>query len=178
MLILASHRKNLGFSLIELMVAVALFGVLASLAIPAYRDMIQNNQIRNAAESIQTGIQLARAEAVKRNTTVQFILNGTNSAWCVSTGTTCPGTIQNRVVGEGSSTSVTVTPTPAGSLVFNSLGILTSPTPTAGSGFVELGVDHSTTGTGLRNLRVVVGIGGSSKMCDSALASTDVRSCP
>lgn len=176
MLVLVAHRKNLGFSLIELMIAVALFGVLATLAVPAYRDMIQNNQIRNAAESIQTGIQLARAEAVKRNTTVRFILDGTNSAWCVSTGTTCPGTIQNRVVGEGSSTSVTVTPTPAGSLVFNSLGILTSPTPTAGSGFVELAVAHST--TGLRNLRVAVGIGGSSKMCDPALASTDVRSCP
>jgi len=165
------------------MVAVALFGVLATLAVPAYRAMIQNNQIRNAAESIQTGIQLARAEAVKSNASVQFALVGTNSAWtvgCQTVTANCPAIIQNRVVGEGSSTNITVTPAivaDTGPYVFSSLGVLVSPSPTAANGFIGLNVTNASL-TGLRNLRVIIGVGGSSRMCDPALANTDVRSCP
>ena len=180
MLILAPHRRNHGFSLIELMVAVALFGVLATLAVPAYRDMIQNNQIRNAAESIQTGVQLARAEAVKRNASVQLTMGASNSSsWtvgCPTVTANCPAMIQSRAIGDGSTTSVTVTPSNTGPYVFNSLGVLASPAPTAANGFIALNVTHST--AGLRSLRVVIGVGGSSRMCDPALATTDVRSCP
>ena len=190
MLILASHRKSLGFSLIELMIAVALFGILASLAVPSYRAMIQNNQTRNAAESIISGLQIARGEAVKRNAAVQFDLRGINSAWTVCTRPTTPGacpstddatTVQSRALGEGSSTNVAVATLsgagPSGPFVFNSLGVMISPTPSAADGIIRVGVTNSSV-TGLRNLQVAIRVGGSSKMCDPALPTTDARSCP
>ena len=72
-----------GVTLIELMVAMVVFAILVALAIPSYRQWIQNQQIRAAAESILNGIQLARATAVNNNSPVRFNLCGSNSSWQV-----------------------------------------------------------------------------------------------
>lgn len=173
--------KHAGFTLIELMIVIVLFIVLASLAAPGYKKMIQNNKIRNAAESIQGGIQLARAEAVKRNGSVQFDLRGSDSAWTVcvepSPAGSCPAgdNVQSRTVGDGSSADIDVTGD-TGPFVFTGLGIMKSPTSTA-----EIDIDNAAlTTTESRELRVAITVGGSSKMCDPALASagTDPRRCP
>lgn len=64
---LTSAQKLRGMTLVELLVAVAIFALLLSLGIGSFRDWIQNSQTRNAAESIMNGLQLARNEAIKRN---------------------------------------------------------------------------------------------------------------
>ncbi len=190
MLMFSSKHRNFGFSLVELMIAVALLGLLSAYAVPSYRAWIQNNQIRNAAESIQSGLQVARGEAVSRNASVQFDLRGTNSAWTVCAIPVAPGacpavddatTVQSRGVREGSSTNVTVTTSDAGPFVFNGLGVMISPAPAAASGLVSINVDNSIlTAAESRDLRVVIGVGGSSRMCDPTLpsAGTDPRKCP
>jgi type IV fimbrial biogenesis protein FimT len=63
-----------GFSLVELIVGVAILGVLLAIAMPAFSNWLRNAKVRTAAESVQNGLQLARAEAVRRNTTVGFRL--------------------------------------------------------------------------------------------------------
>jgi type IV fimbrial biogenesis protein FimT len=185
MLMRFNTYKELGLTLVELLVTIAVIGVLATLAIPSYQDWVQNNRTRNAAESIQTGIQLARGEAVKRNAQVQFDLRGANSAWTVCTSPAVPGacpnpdngtTVQSRAASEGSSANVTVAASVASPYVFNSLGILT---PAPAGGDVTIDVDN-TAATDSRALRIVIGVGGSSRMCDPALpvAGTDPRKCP
>jgi type IV fimbrial biogenesis protein FimT len=54
--------KQAGFSLIEMMIVVAILGITASVAIPSYRTWIQNTKVRTGAESIMNGIQKARSE--------------------------------------------------------------------------------------------------------------------
>lgn len=66
-----------GVSLIEFMIGVVVVGILAAVAIPSFKDWIQNAQVRNAAESIVNGLQLARSEAVHLNTMVRFSMNST-----------------------------------------------------------------------------------------------------
>jgi len=73
-----------GFSLIELMVGLAVLAILLALGVPALSSWMQNTQIRNEAESIQNGLQLARAEAVRRNAVVRFQLVDTIESGCAT----------------------------------------------------------------------------------------------
>ena len=78
-------QKTSGFSLIELMIGIVIFAITMTYGVSSYRVWVQNTQIRNAAESIQNGLQRARSEAVKTNQNVFFML-GANSSWIVSPG--------------------------------------------------------------------------------------------
>jgi len=75
-------------SLIELMIGLAILGILLGLGIPAFTTMLQNLQIRSAAEAVVSGLQTARNEAVRRNTTVRFQLVNSMDDQCdlVETG--------------------------------------------------------------------------------------------
>lgn len=63
-------RHRLGFSLLELLTAFAVTGILLSLAVPSFYHQLQTNRIRTHINGIFTGLHLARAEAIRRNRTV------------------------------------------------------------------------------------------------------------
>jgi len=67
-------RSAHGFSVIELLVGMILLGVLMAIGIPGFTDYLRNARVRTTAESVLNGLQLARAEAVRRNTTARFQL--------------------------------------------------------------------------------------------------------
>lgn len=89
-----------GMTLIELMVGLTIIAFLLVSGMPSLSVWLGNAQIRGAAESILTGLNHARAEAVKRNTSVRFQLTTTLGNDCaLSTSGT------NWVVNIGASTS-------------------------------------------------------------------------
>src|SRR5688572_25899568 len=59
-------EKNNGFTLIEILVTVAVVGVLVALAAPAFTSFIANQRISNNANELLTDLNLARSEAIKR----------------------------------------------------------------------------------------------------------------
>src|SRR5205823_3742250 len=66
----ASVRMHRGFTLTELMVTVAVAGVLAMVAVPNMRTFLQNNRLSSASNDLLRSFNLARTEAIKHQANV------------------------------------------------------------------------------------------------------------
>jgi len=72
-----------GFSLLELMIAIIVAGILAAVAVPSFRTTLQRHRLRTSVDNLQAAVQYARTEAVLRATYVSI---------CASAdGATCSG---------------------------------------------------------------------------------------
>ncbi len=66
-----------GFTIIELMVVVAIMAVLAALAAPSFTPLIERWRVRQAAEALQSTVYFARSEALKRGGGVAIAADAT-----------------------------------------------------------------------------------------------------
>lgn len=177
---LISRFRQFGVTLIELIVTLSIMAILATLAVPSFQGMIMNRKISSSAGSMLNGLQIARAEAVRRNAQVQFVLGG-GSAWivgCVTVTANCPANIQSGAVGDGPSDIVTVTATPTGAttVAFNSFGTTVSTVST----LTQLDIDLPPSvmpPSESKNLRIVIGSGGGARLCDPNFSPPDARAC-
>lgn len=69
--------KTRGFSLVELCVTIAVLGVLLALAAPSMGQMLTNSRIKSTKEQILAGINSAKSEAIRNNTSLRVALNST-----------------------------------------------------------------------------------------------------
>lgn len=100
-------RKNQGFTLIELMIVVAIVGILAAVAIPAYQDYTIRSRVAEAL-SLGSAAKLAVSETA--------LTNAALPADQAATGYTTPAATKNvasvTIAGDGSGT-ITITTTAA-----------------------------------------------------------------
>jgi type IV fimbrial biogenesis protein FimT len=66
-----------GFTIVELLVGLTVLAVLIGLGAPAMSSYLQTSKMQSVAASYYAGVQLARAEAIRRNTRVEFVLTDT-----------------------------------------------------------------------------------------------------
>jgi len=183
-------RRPAGFTLVELMIGIVIAALLVVLALPAYQVWIADAQIRNAAESIASGLRFAQSQAVARNSTVEFIIDPTIGTGGWRARLVIDGSIlETGVFAEGSNlTAMRVFPAGANTVTFTSLGAIAGANADASPVLTEVDVTTSTAVTGARNLNVLVGGGASGrsgqatrtgiKVCDPKWPATDPKGCP
>lgn len=187
-------------SLVELIIGLVIIGSLLALAAPNYTAWIQNTKVRTTAEAMLNGLQLARTEAVRRNTQIRFYLTDTLTAACVAStaGTNwivsfddptglCANGLLNEALDAGDSA---VSPAPRmiqvrganegstgitvaadqSAIIFNGLGRIT-PVPAA---TININISNPTAGT-----CATVGGGGGPVRCMRVTVSTggQIRLC-
>lgn len=83
-------RSQRGFTLIELIVVLAIAAIMLGLGVPAFRDFMDGQRVKNTAFDFAAALLLARSEAVKRNAAVTMdqAAGGWQNGWTVSAGGT------------------------------------------------------------------------------------------
>lgn len=75
-------KKHSGFTLIELMVTLAVAAILLTMAVPSFTDLLKNNRLVTVTNDLVAAANLARSEAIKfgRNATVCVSSNSMTAA--------------------------------------------------------------------------------------------------
>lgn len=76
-------QKQSGFTLIEMLVVLAIIVIITTSAIPGFQSFIQNNRMSTTTHQFVTSLNLARSEAVKLGKRVT-VCKSNNSSTCVS----------------------------------------------------------------------------------------------
>ena len=183
------RRRQGGISVVEVLVALGIIALVIGLGAPTALVWIQNLQIRNAAEAMLSGLQTARLEALRRNTTVAFELTDPNSiAWhvCVFDLTTLACTVPDLATGDptgqvnaraGVETQFTnfANPLDAGVNVpqlvaFDPFGRISPQNPT---NIARIDIRNPTmNGSDERRLSIAITVAGQVRMCDPQLAKS------
>ena len=87
-------RAASGFTLLELIVVLAIVGVLASLALPNLSQYVGSQRIRSASFDLVAALIYTRSEAIKRNTSVSLVRTGSSwsNGWTIASGANTYGT--------------------------------------------------------------------------------------
>lgn len=127
-----------GFTLVEVMVVIAIVGIVAVIAVPSMTGWRSDRQLRGAINNLASDIQLARLKAIREAEVVSVVFDTTNNGYTLhldpnQNGTLDAGEQSVRAVtlpGVVTYTSVNLTPAnvlPTGAFFsFNSRGLPTT----------------------------------------------------
>src|SRR5690554_4197674 len=142
-------RTSAGFTLIELMVTVAVLVIIVTVAVPSFQNIIENNRLATEVNRIMSSINYTRSEAVRIGDAVSLTANtgGFQNGWCVHTGAACSAATRLR---QFEPINVDYDST-ANQVTFNDRG-------ERESGVIEIGIEPVGCSDGTKGKRRVVGV--------------------
>jgi type IV fimbrial biogenesis protein FimT len=198
-----SYKRSRGFTLVEMAVVMLLMAMVLFVAVPGVAAWLRNVRVRSTAESITSGVNEARMEAIRRNQIVSFWLvsattgvldatcarSDTSPSWIVSmddpsgkcdvaaSTTVAPRTVTSKAAGPNGEGVVIAgldsAGTAASAVAFNGYG-----QPVTGPGGTPIStIDVTAAASGARRLRIVINTGGDLRMCDRDVGTSDPRKC-
>jgi type IV fimbrial biogenesis protein FimT len=188
------HLFQRGVTMAEVLVSVAVIAIAMAIGIPSLANWIQNVQVRSTAESVLTGMQLARAEAVRQNTLAQFMLTGSSAgtaSWSIiSASSSVPGSFTGQNARLGVSTATVASSSCCTTAIAAGTGMGTNPKPgIVFNAFGKVVTDSSVTKitrvdvtnasyAAARRMVILITDSGMAKLCDSTLPASNSSGCP
>ncbi|WP_024301937.1 GspH/FimT family pseudopilin [Pseudogulbenkiania sp. MAI-1] len=167
--------RQVGFTLTEMLITLALMAIVLALAVPSFSTWLMNHQIRNAADTAMASLQLARAEAIRTNTSVRLSFDAsTKKIWQITRVDTSAVLQQKNFAEDAPKVTITPTPSTVTTITFNGLGRISDATP-----LTQLDFDSTTIpAADSKDMRITLQTGGAMKLCDpNVTSSTDPRKC-
>lgn len=84
---MAKTKISHGFTLIEMLVVIAIIAILSTIAMPSYSSLIAKESLTSTANELVSSYKFARSEAIKRNRIITLSASD-NGNWVVTDGNT------------------------------------------------------------------------------------------
>ncbi len=139
-----TSHKNTGFTLLEMLVAIAILAISVTLAVPAMNDLNIKNRLKGSAEKLYANIQLARSEALKINKNVILsIKTGANACYGFDVTANCDCSTNACLINTVFRDGITFSSSYTGTVNFGPRGKITDAINNISSGIFTLSATNS-----------------------------------